>query len=425
MLLGSKLLHRGQTIDRDGKITGPLPETTRLWFHAKAFHNLFLEAGDIGKDEWLCKQIPEETIDRYQAEKQLAQFVHAQPYVSPLFANELELDPRSIAARRYELPANMLPADTDQLTLGCDVGQRECWYLFLARRRDEGDNIYWHVPCYGKVDVPSDRMPLDDAIRSALREIHRIARAGFVVENSSIVRKPDQEWYDSRHKGDAVLKLIHDINKQEFSTLTTSQQKYQPVVGAYGCGSTMIQSARFNLPKKTGNEVRDIDHVSGLWYTSRIAANKTYAVFWDADTSKREVQHVLTLRDYIIGQDDQTPGSLTLYTGTARTHERFARHVTNEQLRRDSVTGKLKWHRNGANHLLDCLAMAWRAHGRADHTAEKLGVYKPLTVLQPKTQEPHPRTKAKSSAPTQISELPPLPTTKPAKPTGQNWYDRS
>lgn len=416
MLLESKLVHRGQTINDDGTIVGPMPETSRLWFHAKAFHNLFLEAGDIGKTEWMCRQIAEDTLDRYSAEKELAQFVHARPYVSPLFANELELDSREIGQRRYELPPGILPADTETLTLGVDVGQKECWYLFLARRRDKDGNVYWHIPAYGKVDVPSDRMPVGKAIKKALAEIHRMAQAGFAVEGSSVIRKPDQEWYDSRHKGDDVLQFIAEVNATEYADLTLSQRKWQPVVGAFGCGSTMIGSANYTLPKKTGNEVRDLD-TAGLWYTARIARSKTYAVFWDADTSKREVQHSLTLRTFLNGAAEQTPGSTTLYAGTARIHERITRHWTNEKLIKDSLTGKMKWKRTGANHLLDCYAMARRAMDRADHCREKLGVYAPVVTIT-KT----PKTTKRISQAQPLRDLP-APPSQPPK-SGQGWYDR-
>lgn len=415
MLIKSKLVHKGQSIDSDGNVIGPLPETSRLWFHAKAFHNLFLEAGDIGKSEWLCRQIQEDTLERYSAEKELAQFVHARPYVSPLFAKELELDPREINRRRYDLPPGVLPADTDQLTLGVDVGDKECWYLFLARRCDADGNIYWHIPSYGKVDVPSDRMPLKTAIRHALSEIHRIALAGFAIEASSKIRRPDQEWYDSRHKGDVVLQFVAAVAEAEYSQLTASQRKWQPVVGAYGCGATMLNSANYTLPKKTGNEVRDIDP-SGLWYTSRIARHKTYAVFWDADTSKREVQHSLSLRDYIDGSQGQTPGSTTLYAGTARQHERFTRHCTNEQLEKDTLSGRMKWHRKGANHLLDCYAMARRGMDRADHCKSKLGVFAAPTIV-----EQTPKQRPNQSQPRPTTQPP---RQQPASSNAKNWYDR-
>lgn len=420
MLLDSILLHRGQRIDKRGRVTGPLPETSRLWFHAKAFHNLFLEAGDIGKDEWLAAQITEETVERYSADKQLAQFVHAQPYVSPLFAADIELDRRAINARRSQLPAQVLPEDTELLTLACDVGEKKLWYCFLALRRDEAGNIYYHVPAYGDVDVPSERMPLARAIRTALEQVHSIARAGFVVAGSSVVRVPDQEWYDSRHESDAVLGFIRETNASEYDQLTTAQRKYQPVVGAYGNGNTMARTPRYLLPKKTGNEVRDIDP-AGLWYTIRSKRGGTYAVFWDADISKRQVQHALSLRDVLAGQQGQTPGSITLYSGTARIHERFARHMVNEQLKRDARTGKMKWERVGDNHLLDCMAMAWRAMDRARHCLAKLGVHRLITERSraPKPAKP----KAPRTVPAPIRDLPPVPAKKANSPTPKsNWY---
>jgi hypothetical protein len=283
--------------------------------------------------------------------------------------------------------------------MGCDIGEKKAWYCFLAMRKDDGGNVYYHVPAYGDVDVPSERMSTKKAIMLAIEQIHELAIGGIVVEGSSTLRSPDQQWYDSRFEGEAVLTQVRLINEAFYGQLTASQRKYQPVVGAYGCGNTMERSPRYSLPKKTGNEVRDIDP-SGLWYTSRIQRMATYAVFWDADTSKRQVQQALAIRDILSGQEGQTPGSLTLYAGTARIHERFARHMVNEQLKRDRRTGKIKWERNGDNHLLDCLAMAWRAMDRAKQCNERLGVFAPKTQIAnqkyQRLEKKHPKAESKS-----------------------------
>lgn len=389
-VLEAKLVHRGQTIDRRGRISGDGPDTSRLFFRAAAFHNLFLSAGSIGKDEWLASQIPEDSPDRFSADRQLCQFVHCIPYISPMYAEDLILDKLAIGRRRIDdLPERIVPADTQWLTAGVDVGEKKLWWLVLATRVDAEGNIYRHVVAYGDEDVPSDRMDLDQALISALGDVHKLFRAGFVVAGSSTLRQPDQEWYDCNFQTDTVLGFVRAINKNH--PMPSSQRKYTPFVGAYGRGQTTMAKTRFTAPRKTGNVVRDLDP-SGLWYLEKIARARTHAVFWDSDTSKWQAQQALTLPLFTLTSGDeaessggdpvQTTGSVSLYSGTVKIHERFSRHVTNERLETKDTgfRGKRRqWVRHGDNHLLDCLAMAWRAVDRAEHIASKI-LYLPPTV---------------------------------------------
>ena len=380
-LLDAKLIHRGQEVDRQGRVIGEAPNTSRLFFRASAFHNMFLSAGSIAKDEWRAQQIPEDSPERFSADRELCQFVHCIPYVSPMYAEDLVLDKKAIGSRRIELPAHVLPHDTKWLTLGCDIGEKKLWYLFLATRIDEEGNVYRHIPAYGDVDVPSDRMKLDRALTEALSEVHEMAQRGFVIDGTSDARRPDQEWYDCNFETDTVLRYVRAVS--DSLKLSAAQRKYQPIVGAYGRGVTAMSKTRFSMPRKTNNEIRDVDPAR-LWYAAKIAHAKTMAVFWDSDTTKWQVQQALTLRAFVGDDSEQTPGSVTLYAGTSKIHERFAQHVTNERLetKQTGLRGDVQgWVRHGANHLLDCFAMAWRATERAKHIASKME-YRPPMVAE-------------------------------------------
>lgn len=398
-VLDARLVHRGQSIDSRGRVVGDPPDTSRLFFRASAFHNLFLSAGDIGKDEWLAQQIPPESAERISADRQLCQFVHCVPYHDPRFDEDLDLDKKTIARSRIEnLPQHILPADTRWLTAGVDVGERKCWYLVMATRVDPDGNVFRHIPAYGDVDVPSDRMPLDKAIRQALLKIHDLLQSGFAIHGTSQLRRPDQEWYDCNFQTDAVLDFIRGINRS--NGLPASRQKYSPWVGSYGRGATTMAKTKFLSPRKTGNTVRDLDP-GGMWYLEKIARAKTNAVFWDSDTSKWEFQQALTVPAFPGDATEQTPGSVTLYSGTSKIHERLSSHFTNEKLQTvTTVRGKKQqWVRTGANHLLDCAAAAWRATARAQHIADKMIYTPPLADDAPAVVEsPPPTPKPKSNA---------------------------
>lgn len=376
----AKLLHAGQKIDSLGRISGEMRKTTRLFFRANAFHNLFLDAASIGKDEWLAQRIPEDSPERISADRQLCQFVHCVPYEDPRFLTELVLDKKRIGSRRMtDLPENVLPEDTKWLGAGIDVGQYKCWYQTWALRIDDAGDEFWHVPTYGFVEVPGDRMELDAAIKHALREIHELLQSGFSIYGGRKWKRPDAEWYDAGFRPDPVLEFVREIN--EHNGLPAGKQKYTPWIASFGRGLTSIAKTRFSAPRKSGNIVRDVDP-AGLWYVERVQRAKTYAVLWDSDTSKWELQQALTIEQFEDGAgQQQTPGSVTMFAGPKRVHERCVTHWMNEHLETvKTVTGdKRRWKRKGDNHLLDCGAAARRAISRARYIAEK-SLYLPPTV---------------------------------------------
>jgi phage terminase large subunit GpA-like protein len=381
-LLECKLIHAGQTVDKQGRVHGTRPNTSRLFFRAAAYHNLFLSAGSIARDEWRAQQIPEDSTERHSADRELAQFVHCVPYVEPMFADDLVLDKRTIAARRLQLPQHVLPSDTKWLTVGTDIGEKRIWYLVLARREslvDGADAIYRHIPAYGEIEVPSDRMPLRDALHHALSQLHDLLQAGFIVDGTPTKRRPDQWWIDCNFETDAVLTFIRSANAAAFG----QQDKFQPWIGSIGRGSTQLASTQFHVPRKTGNVVRDIDP-SCLWYVERHAKARTYFAFWDSDISKWQVQQAMTLTAFPTEDGPQQPGSMTLFAGTPKIHERLAQHIYNERLETTkTLRGETrKWVRHGANHLLDCLAAAYRAESRAIHIASKRDYQAPTCSQQ-------------------------------------------
>lgn len=401
-LMEAKLVHRGQTVDPKTKeIIGPAPETSRLFFRANAFHNLFLDADSIGRDEWRASQIPEDSLERHSADKELCQFVHCLPYVEPMFAEDLQLDKKAIAARRLQLPERVLPSDTKWLTVGCDMGERRAWWLALATRdlTPTGSPVAdaasvgpqtpyaFHVAAYGEVEVPSDKMPLEQAIQHALRTMHDLFQAGFLVDGLATRRVPDQVWYDANFQPGPVLSFIRQINEEKFKR----QDKHSPWLGSFGRGVTAMSKTRYNAPRKTGNIVRDVDP-SGLWYVERHAKSRTHVVLWDSDSSKWQVQQAMTRVPWLDPNDrdcQQTPGSVTLFAGTPKIHERFTSHIYNERLETvRTIRGETRhWVRHGANHLLDCFAAAYRAVPRAEHIASK-SIYIPVTTPEPITSTP-------------------------------------
>lgn len=352
MLMGAKLVHAGQSIDAKGKITGPKPDTTRLWFRCSAWHNMFLSAGDIARDEWKAAQISEDSPERISAERELCQFVWCIPWDPAETDVEFEIDKKAIGRRRLTLPRAMVTADTVSLTVGIDLGSKAGWYLALAKRSDGS----FHVPDYDRFDVPSDSMSLDRALISSLTKLREYLMNGYAIDGGGI-RTPDEIWYDAGYQSKTVTKFVR---------LLSGTRRNAIDVAAYGRGTNMIERGTFSLPKKKTQTIRQIDP-GRLWFMERDLEHRVNKLYWDADATKYEILQALTLQQ-------GTPGSITLYSGIDKIHERFQRHVTNEPLERvKTATGEtMKFVRKGDNHLLDALANAWRATSRYAFRVEKL-----------------------------------------------------
>lgn len=348
MLRRAVLLHSGQTIDRRGRIKGPKPETNRLWFHWSAWHNLLIPASDLGRDEWSAAQIPADTAERVSADRELCQFVWSIPWVPPKWDEDLELDARVIGERRAHR-RNEVPADTEIITTGVDMGKRVIWYLSLATRSSAAGRRR-HVPDYGSIPVPSHRMELKKAIVYALRELWEDQlSAGYTMTGRTDPRLIDQLWYDAGWMPAPVLAWVR---KQ------VGLNRKGRHLGAYGRGQTTLRRTNYTAPRKTGNEIREVSK-NGLYYVQKIQHAKTHAAIWDSDSTKYEVQQALTL-------PEDEPGSITLFAGTEKEHERLIRHCLAERYVTEmtAIGERTRWVRRGANHLFDCAAMAWRASDR-------------------------------------------------------------
>ncbi|MEO1526711.1 MAG: terminase gpA endonuclease subunit, partial [Planctomycetota bacterium] len=341
MLIDTVLLHEGQRISTTGKITGPKPESTRLWYHATPFFNMLLEPGDIGKEEWVAERIPEDTTERIQSEKERAQFRWSKTYTPPKLDGQIELDRKTVADRQNKLPPSTLPDDVQLLTIAYDTGDKRGWFAALASRPN-GELI---VPAYGDFDIRSDLATPENAILAALREQKPFLEAGLPkVSGGTLIAH--RVGCDAGWRQAATWKWTKEINER--------QSLEQWVMATRGRGETQIDKRKWTCPKNKGNLVRQISSDRD-WYVEWIKKAIVFELHFDADNFKLLVQHGLTLAMH-------SPGSISLHAGTKRSHSRIARHCTNERLlfERHPEKGIVsRWVRFGDNHLLDCLAQCY------------------------------------------------------------------
>lgn len=348
-----KIVHGDQTIDSQGRVVGDLPKTRRLWFRATPWLNCLLSTADLAIDEWRSLQIDEDSPERQSEDKRMAQFVWCSPWTSPRI-EDAEID-RNAAAKRVleDHPRGVVPNDTTALVVGTDMGKHEAWWLTLAIREDGRR----HVVDYGSVEVQSARMSEEDALRVALAEMSLMVHAGWQKADGEIY-PVDAWWVDSGYK----RKTVERYCRREYDA--TGKRTW--CLPANGLSETKIQGRKYLAPKKTGNEVREIDP-DGKYHVSWLRANRVYGVEWDADDGKLRVQNAMVIPQH-------RPGAMTLFAAPMRTHRKIIRHFTNERriLVEDKFKGDyLKFKKFGANHLLDCAAEADTAARRVLYLRER------------------------------------------------------
>ena len=331
-----ELVHRGQSIDAAGRVTGDPPATDTLGFRWNAFNNLLWSTKAIAAAEWSAARKPDED----GAEKKMRQFYWAIPWCPPDL-DETPLDPHAVADRKGALPQGILPADTTHSAIGIDLGKYQSWFFCLAGRADGS----LHCPDYGIIENHVDELALEVAVLTGLREFRDVVGHGWGWDGKPTQRLPDRVAIDSGWLPDVVFRFTGESGGE------SGGGRSNRFLATIGRGSSVYRSARYTAPKKTGNEVRQIG--SG-WYLSRVPRARSWQITFDADRWKLAVQEACRLP---IGE----PGALALFDAAGNRHNKLSRHLTSERLRRVFKRGKGEvdeWEKSGANHWLDAAALA-------------------------------------------------------------------
>ena len=344
------ILHGDQTVDKRGRVIGDYPATRRLWFHWSSWHNLFVSTASVGREEWEASRIPEDTPERQSAEKELCQFVHGMCF-TPSVLDSTELDPKIVATRRNKLARGMLPADTEYVTIGIDIGKYQGWSFGLTFRTSG----QIHVFDFGSFDIPSDTSPtIGDAIFTSLVDFSAVCETGWAMQgNAGEHRKPDQVWIDAGYQPDAVFSFIKSKGKH-----TRKSSLYYPVIGR-GTGQMM---RIYEAPKAVSGRIVQIGR---KWHVSHVQKHYAYEIMVDADYWKEELHNHLAIHP-------DTPGAMAFFVASQKDLERVARHLTNEKKMQEFQPGKgvvTKWVRVGQQHWLDAAYLARAAGDRLEWRA--------------------------------------------------------
>ena len=342
MNTAAKLLHDGQSITPGGIITGEPRETDTLGFRFNAFNNLFWSTATIAAAEWRAFH----AVDEESAEREACQFRWAVPHEPPQL-DLTPLDPQKLKRRRAAAhPRGLVPADTEYLTLGLDLGKRVGWWVLIAWM--PGPRA--HVVDYGTIDIPSDDLGVEIAMAGALRDFRdRIESTGWLMPDGSL-RIPDQVWIDSKYQSKIVYAFCREAG-----------HRYRPTLG-YGAGQQGRQW--YNRPKKSGATVK---HIGEEYHIAFFPDQRVFVVEVNADHWKSFLHERLAtpIDDHLL--ENVPVGAMTLYdSADANEHTTWIKHVMAERATEEIVEGKgriVKWIHEGRrpNHLGDASSLACAA----------------------------------------------------------------
>jgi len=304
-----QLLHAGQTIEADGTIVGDVPETETLWFRWNSFNNLLLSAYDLAIDEWKASRLDPDSKKGEDAEKEQCQFVWAVPYKPRTLVVE-PLGEGDVSRLASELPRGVLPEDTRQVALFCDVGMYELHWVLLAGRACGAI----HCPDYGTIGVLKRNQKDTKEERAAAVKIRLLAafdalkrRCQIGWQLGGLVRRPDRVLIDVGWETDTIHGWLRKAGS--------------PFFGSDGRGTGQRGGSAYTAPRKKTSEIREI---CDGYDVRRHARHRTLYFTTDVDRMKSEVHRSLR-----ITYDD--PGSMSLFLDQQLGHKTFERHMLAER----------------------------------------------------------------------------------------------
>lgn len=342
MNLGSKLVHRGQEIDGDGEIHGDLPRTQTLGFRWDAFNNLFWSTGTIGLREWRAAG---NLNDSENAERELRQFWWALPALPPSY-EEHPLDETGLAQRiKRALPRGVAPPWTDLITVGVDLGKYLAHWVAIAWRLDGTA----HVVDYGRFDIPSEQLGVENGIHNALSEFADTIKAGWQVDGKGVT-PASQVWVDARYFGKAVYPFVAKQGRPG-----------EPWRASLGYGAAEERFKTYSPPKSIS---KNVQFIGDAYHIAWLQSDTIHQAV--AETNADEWKSFLHAR---LRVPKDAPGAMTLFSASPKEHLSFFKHLTAESETREWVpekgfVKKFVRHRK-SNHWLDagylaCVAAHWK-----------------------------------------------------------------
>jgi hypothetical protein len=176
--LRSVLVHDGQSIDRDGVITGEARGTNTLGFRVSAVDNLFRSAGEVGVMEWRAARDPDE--------ENAMRKVYQQIWAMPTKVNKQDvtaLTQDHIQKRQTGLERGVCPHYTMAVGVGMDLGKHVAHFAVLAADEYLGGAFV----DYDILEVHGRSIGEDAAIRKVIEQAAEKFMEGFTTAQGELL----------------------------------------------------------------------------------------------------------------------------------------------------------------------------------------------------------------------------------------------
>ena len=193
-----------------------------------------------------------------------------------------------------------------------------------------------HVVDYGRIEIASEDLGVEQAILVGLREFRELVQAGWPMEaNPGQTKKPDQAWIDSGYMAPIVYAFCREVG-----------ERFRPAIGR---GAAQQHRQWYNRPTQTGSIVR---HIGEEYHLNWLLSERLHLVEINADHWKTWVHQRLST-------PVDSSGAMTLFAAPPQEHLALAKHLTAETKTEEFVAGKgvvVKWERlRKQNHWFDAL----------------------------------------------------------------------
>lgn len=313
------IVHRGQTVTRDGAVEGDPPPTDRLGLTWTSLHSPLLGYADIADAEWHAAR-----SERDSDQRDVLQLRWGEPYEEEHF-DLARVTHREVMDHVGQHAAGEIPAGCDVLTAFVDIGLYVCWYVIVAWKKSDASG---YVLDYGPLQVPQGREATPNAILTMLRQFRADTLAkGVQGRRIDVIGIDTGAWYEIG-----------------YAWTRESGRGYLPCKGM-GTGR--------NLNRWKDRRQNKDCLVGQGWHLVRFPQHGVWLFEWNTDAWKRAVFQGFSA-------PSAAAGALYLYHDPDEMrHNQFARQITAEYEREDMKEGVglvRTWVVDKRdNHYLDCM----------------------------------------------------------------------
>lgn len=327
-----KLIHRGQTIDKDGTICGEIPRTLTGSFRWSAINNLFRPTADLAGKEYVGRQ----DVSEDNAAKNLDQFVYAKPAKASAVDN-IQLDIKTLLERTHNYGRGIVPPGCTSIAMGLDLGGWLCHWTATAF----GARARGYIIDYGRIHVSQGSIGLEAGLMEAMREFRELGGRGFMFPTGEPLI-PDEYLIDSGWMTNLAYEFIMETG-----------DPFRACKGLSVAGEVVS----YTKPKSTGNLVVEI---GDMWHLVELKDQGIDLLEIDANAAKTTLHARL-------GCDVNAPGAITMFELDRTDHEaaeerrQFVKHLTAEKGTQEFIKNRgtvTTWKKiRAANHHLDSTAL--------------------------------------------------------------------